>query len=98
MNCCMCIMLMRGRKNDMIEISICIGSACHLRGSYNVIQIFQQKIEEHALHDQINFKSAFCMKQCQNKGVTVAVNGNTYNILPENAGALFQSTVLPLVK
>ena len=29
----------------MIEVNVCIGTACHLRGSYNVVQTFQQMIE-----------------------------------------------------
>ena len=30
----------------MIKISVCIGSACHLKGSYNVINGFQHVIEK----------------------------------------------------
>ena len=48
----------------MIELSVCIGSSCHIKGSYNVIQTFQQMIEENNLHGQVDFKGTFCMKQC----------------------------------
>jgi len=53
----------------MLELSVCIGSSCHLKGSYNIIQLFQQMMEEYALHDKIDFKANFCMKECQGGGV-----------------------------
>lgn len=75
----------------MIELSVCIGSTCHLKGSYNVIQVFQQQIEERSLHDKIDFKAAFCMKECQNSGVGVSVNGEKYHVEPENAKEFFET-------
>ena len=47
----------------MVEVSVCIGSSCHLKGSYNVIQAFQQMIEENGLHDKVDFKATLCMRQ-----------------------------------
>ncbi len=81
----------------MLELSVCIGSACHLKGSYNVIQVFQQQIEENFLHEKIEFKGAFCMKQCQNSGVSVSVGGQKYNVTPETAREFFNSTILELI-
>lgn len=78
----------------MVELSVCVGSACHLKGSYNVIQTFQQKIEEHSLHDKIDFKASFCMKQCNKKGISVSFNEEQYTVTPETAGSFFESTVV----
>ena len=79
----------------MIELSVCIGSACHLRGSYNVIQSFQQLIEEYDLHDKLDFKSAFCMKQCDQVGVGVRFNGEIYRLTPGQVRRFMKETVLP---
>lgn len=81
----------------MLELSVCIGSSCHLKGSYNIIQIFQQLIEEYKIHDKIDFKATFCMKQCQNDGVSVSFNGSSNHIKPEVAREFFQTSILPLV-
>ncbi|MGN0592047.1 MAG: (2Fe-2S) ferredoxin domain-containing protein, partial [Ruminococcus sp.] len=35
----------------MVELNVCIGSSCHLKGSYNIIHTFQHLIEEKGLHD-----------------------------------------------
>lgn len=78
----------------MMEISVCVGTSCHLNGSYNVVQIFQQLIEEHSLHEKIELKAYFCMKQCQNKGVSVQINEKAFRLEPENAREFFQTTIM----
>ncbi len=80
----------------MIELRVCIGSSCHLKGSYNVIQTFQQQIEAYKLHDVIDFKSTFCMKRCAHAGVGISLNGEAYHISPDNVREFFQTMVLPL--
>ncbi|MDF2942332.1 MAG: hypothetical protein K0S01_1190 [Herbinix sp.] len=82
----------------MVEINVCIGTSCHLNGSYNVVQTFQQLIEEYSLHEKIEFEAKFCMKECQNKGVSVSVDGVAYRIEPENAREFFLSTILCKMK
>ena len=80
----------------MVTLSVCIGSSCHLKGSYNVIQAFQQMIEENHLDEGLlTFNGAFCMKQCAEPGVSVSLDGVVYHVQPEEARAFFRETVLP---
>lgn len=79
----------------MLELSVCIGSACHVKGSYNVIQTFQHMIEENGLNDRVDFKATFCMKECQCKGVSVSFQGEKYHVQPEMARTFFTETILP---
>lgn len=81
----------------MIDLNVCIGSSCHLKGSYNVIQTFQQMIEAKELYDKVEMKAQFCMKQCQT-GVSVAIGDKVYSVSPETAKSFFESTVLSQVK
>ena len=78
----------------MIELNVCIGSACHLRGSYNIVQTFQQLIEDNKLNDKIDLKTAFCMEKCEKPGVSVSINGVKYNVAPEKAREFFKQNVL----
>ena len=57
----------------MIEISICVGSSCHLKGSYQIIQIFQRLIKKNKLEDKVQLKASFCLGRCT-KGVSVKVD------------------------
>ena len=76
----------------MIKLSVCVGSSCHLKCSFNVIQTFQQLVEEENLHDKIEMEAQFCMKECQ-KGVSVSIDGEIHSVSPENAREVFQSAV-----
>ncbi|MBE5785303.1 MAG: (2Fe-2S) ferredoxin domain-containing protein [Clostridiales bacterium] len=82
----------------MVEVSVCIGSSCHLKGSYNVIQTFQQMIEEEKLHDKVEFKATFCMRQCSGNGVAVSVDGQSYSVGADAARDFFMNTILPIAK
>ena len=81
----------------MVELNVCIGSSCHLKGSYNVIQTVQQLVESRNLHDKVEVRAQFCMKQCQ-KGVSVAIGDEVYSVSPENAKSFFETTVIPKTK
>lgn len=79
----------------MLDLQVCIGSACHTKASYNVIQTFQQLIEEQSLHDRLTFRGGLCMKQCGHAGVTVTLDGVGHHVTPDDAEAFFAAEVLP---
>lgn len=45
-------------------IQICIGSACHLRGSYDVIEKLKALIAADKTDDLIALKASFCLGRC----------------------------------
>ena len=78
----------------MRTIKICIGSACHIKGSYEVIEIFQSKIKEHKLENEIELNAAFCLGECA-KGVCVKIDDNPIvSASPENAEEIFENHIL----
>ncbi len=65
-------------------ISVCIGSACHIKGSYEVIRKMKEYIETNSLEEELELKSAFCLGKCSN-AVSVSVNGERIeSIAPED--------------
>lgn len=82
----------------MLELEVCIGSACHLKGSYNVIQTFQQEIEKKSLHDKIELKAQFCMQRCGGEGVIIRIDGKIYSLDPNESKEFFRNTIMPLVQ
>lgn len=79
----------------MIEVSVCVGSSCHLKGSYRVIQRFQELIAEHDLSDQVRLSGSFCLGGC-GKGVTVRIAGTLHNIVdPAEVDELFGTYIKP---
>lgn len=60
-------------------IQVCMGSACHLKGSPLIAQAFQVELEKRQRTGDVVFEltGAFCQSQCAD-GVVVRVNGETY--------------------
>ncbi|WP_422485495.1 (2Fe-2S) ferredoxin domain-containing protein [Gudongella sp. DL1XJH-153] len=68
-----------------MEVNVCIGSACHIKGSYNVIEVFKNYIIENSLQDQIVLKSAFCLGSCS-EAVSVQYDYNKiHSVTPDSA-------------
>ena len=55
-------------------IQVCIGSSCHVKGSYEVKTIFENLIRENQLEEQITLRPAFCLGNC-GEGVSVKIDG-----------------------
>lgn len=68
-----------------MEVNVCIGSACHIKGSYNVIEVFKNYIMENNLQDHIVLKSAFCLGSCS-EAVSVQCDYNEiHSVTPDYA-------------
>ncbi len=83
----------------MVFIEVCVGSSCHLKGSPDIVQLLQKKIEENHLEDDIVLSGSFCTGKCNRVGVTVTVNEIVHTcITKENFEDFWSNTVLPAVK
>ena len=81
----------------MVKISVCIGSACHLKGSYNVINSLQALIEDRGLGDQAGIEAVFCLNHCT-QAVSVKVNdGGVESVSPRTVKDFFQEKIEPLI-
>ena len=77
----------------MLNVTICIGSSCHLKGSRDIVEKMQQLIAEHTLKDRVELNGAFCMGHCQ-EGVCVTVDGMLHSVAPETTEEFFRREVL----
>ena len=81
----------------MIIINVCIGSACHIKGSYNVINSLQQLTEEYGLTDKVDTRAAFCLGHCT-QAVSVRIgDGEVQGVSGATARDFFAKQVVPLV-
>lgn len=76
----------------MVELSICVGSACHLKGSYEVIEKFKYCVNENNLTDIVIIKAAFCLGHCT-EAVSVEFNDKIYSVVPETVEVFFEEIV-----
>ena len=81
----------------MIELKICVGSACHLKGSYEVIEIFKYLVRNSDAKDLVEIKAAFCLGHCT-EAVSVSLDGKLYSVNPDNAKEFFNKYVMNNVR
>lgn len=48
----------------MIEVTVCVGSSCHIKGSRNLIQVLNRLIQEYQIGDRVMLKGSFCLERC----------------------------------
>ena len=78
-----------------MEVKICVGSSCHLKGSEKLVELFQSKISDHKLDGEITLAGSFCTGKCNREGVTVTVDDVIYTgVTPENFNSFFEDRVL----
>lgn len=77
-----------------MNIYICVGSSCHIKGSYNIINLMKEAIAENHLEDKINLSAAFCLGRCTD-GVSVKINDDVIcGVSKENFSDFFKQQVL----
>ncbi|MDY5731264.1 MAG: (2Fe-2S) ferredoxin domain-containing protein [Eubacteriales bacterium] len=78
-----------------MKIQICVGSSCHLKGSGELIALFEAAIARHSLESVVTLQGCFCIGKCNREGVSVLVDGNVYvGIRPQNFIDFFEKHVL----
>ncbi len=65
-------------------LKVCIGSACHVKGSYDVIDMIKKMLKVEKLEDRIELKACFCLNKCLD-GVSLSYGGKVVQLDRENA-------------
>ena len=76
-------------------IQICVGSSCHIKGSAEIVTMFQKAVEEYNLDAEVTLAGSFCTGQCNRYGVTVQIDDEVYTGLKvEDFKEFFKEKVL----
>ncbi len=79
-------------------IQICVGSSCHLKGSPEIVALFQSAIADNALEEEITLAGSFCVGRCNRSGVTVQIDDEVHvGITKENFKEFFKEKVLDVI-
>jgi NADH:ubiquinone oxidoreductase subunit E len=78
----------------MRVITVCVGSACHLKGSHQLIKYFQEAIKDAGLEDKVELKGTFCMDKCTD-GANLLVDDELFHANSvEEAREIFEKEIL----
>jgi len=61
------------KQGVVVEITICVGSSCHIKGSHRFVDYLQKAIVDHHLEEQIILKASFCLGSCS-EGINIKIN------------------------
>ena len=84
----------------MLFVQICVGSSCHLKGSQDIVELFQAAIAEHNIEeDELALSGSFCIGKCNRVGVTVQVNDDVHvGVTTENFREFFKENILDAIR
>ena len=76
-----------------MRVTICIGSACHLKGSREIIKRLQKLVAERGISDKVDLNGAFCTGNCV-KGVCMTIDDTLYSVKPETVDEFFEKEIV----
>ena len=83
----------------MLFVQICVGSSCHLKGSQEIVELFQSAISEYHLEDDVILSGSFCIGKCNRIGVTVQINDDIHvGVTRESFREFFKENVLDVIE
>jgi NADH:ubiquinone oxidoreductase subunit E len=48
----------------VIEVTVCVGSSCHIKGSRKLIEQLNNLISQYKLEEKVILKGSFCLEHC----------------------------------
>jgi NADH-quinone oxidoreductase subunit G len=92
------VQLSRSENKKKLCVSVCVGTNCYLKGSYDTLQKLSAMAQEAGLADRLDFKATFCFERCK-KSPNVKVGDTIYGeVTPDTVERFFQETVLPALE
>jgi NADH-quinone oxidoreductase subunit G len=82
-------------ETEKIPVSVCVGTNCYLRGSYDTLKKLTDLAREAGVSDKLDFKATFCFERCK-KSPNVKVGDTIYGeVTPDTAEQFFKETIVP---
>ena len=83
----------------MIFVLVCVGSSCHLKGSQDIVELFEKSVKDHNIEDEVVLSGSFCIGKCNRVGVTVQVDDEIHvGITRENFKEFFTENILKVIE
>ncbi len=78
-----------------MTVLVCVGSSCHLKGSYEIIELLKARLEKESLTDKVELRGTFCLGKCGVAGVSIQVDDQIITgVTPKNFDEVFEKYIL----
>lgn len=82
------------KEVHLMKIFVCVGSSCHLKGSYDIVNSLKKLISENDVQDKVNLSASFCLGHCSKEGVTIKVEDEIFNVSMKQVDEFFKNNIL----
>lgn len=80
-------------------VSVCVGTNCYLKGSYDVLQEFIQLSRKYDIEKKVEFKGTFCIENCAHgPSVKIGLENQKFGVAVDEIEQFFMSEILSRVK
>jgi NADH-quinone oxidoreductase subunit G len=88
------IRIQEAKSAQKVDVAVCVGTSCYLKGSYNLIQALANLAREYGVEDKISIGATFCLEKCA-QGPNIRINEEIVTgVSAENVRKIFEEKVL----
>lgn len=93
------IMVGESGREGIVDVAVCLGTSCYLKGSYNVMHNLMARLTEMGLANRVNLHGTFCFENCH-ESPCVKVDGEVkgYSGAQDIVDGIISERILPLLK
>jgi len=87
-----------GAKAGALEVSVCVGTGCFLRGAHGVLENLLKEIRQAKQEKNINVSATFCLEHCD-QGVSVRIGDQVVTrVTPKGVKDLIENHLRPQIE
>lgn len=81
----------------MLEVKVCVGSSCHIKGGAKTLKVFKTLIDENGIGDRVKLVADLCLNNCTHAPNVVVEDMIYGNVTPDRAEQFFIDNILAKV-
>ncbi|PID28173.1 MAG: ferredoxin [Candidatus Cloacimonadota bacterium] len=80
---------------EKLTVSVCVGTNCYLKGSYDVLQKLISLSKEYQIEDKVEFKGTFCLENCAcGPSIKLSISDHKFGLAHEDVEDFFKNNIL----
>ncbi len=88
------IRIQEAKESQKVDIAVCVGTSCYLKGSYSILQGLLELAREHGVEDRVSIGATFCLERCA-EGPNIRINEDIVTGVEEhNLREIFEKAVM----
>jgi|SRR5690554_646646 len=87
------IQLFSSQRKHKVDVAVCVGTCCYLKGSYDTLKKFMEKADAEGIKHRLNLHATFCLEGCET-GPSVRIDDEIISgVTPDQADQVFAKIV-----